>query len=59
MTKSRISLHAQNREALSVLNKLITELISSRMGIEPEQVTMEYIHGWREQELYPQLLFIM
>lgn len=54
MTKSRISLHAQKQEALSALNKLITELISSRMGIKPEQVTMEYIHGWRERELYPQ-----
>jgi hypothetical protein len=54
MLKSRESLSARNAGVPSALDKLITELISSKMGINPEQVTTEFIHLWREEKLYPQ-----
>jgi hypothetical protein len=41
----------------SPLDKFITELISKRMGINPEEVTTEFIHIWREKEFYPTARF--
>ena len=42
-----------NGKVLPDLNRLITELISTQIGISPEKVTTEFIHIWRERELYP------
>jgi hypothetical protein len=53
MHNPKESVFTQNGKRLAALDKFITELISSRMGIKPEQVTTEFIHVWREEELYP------
>ena len=47
------SIPARHQLAPSALDEFITELISARMGIRPEEVTTEFIHIWREQEFYP------
>jgi len=37
----------------SILEKTILELIAKDLGISPDEVTLEFIHRWREENLYP------
>jgi hypothetical protein len=42
-----------NGELESVLDRVITERIARDLHIKPEEVTPEFIHKWREENLYP------
>jgi len=37
----------------STLEKTILELIARDLGIRPDEVTLEFIHQWRNEHLYP------
>lgn len=38
---------------MSILERKLTELIARDFGISPDEVTPEYIHHWREANIYP------
>ena len=38
---------------MSILEEKLTKLIARDFGISPEEVTPEYIHNWREKNIYP------
>ena len=40
------------RRVATDLDKLLNELISTKLGMDPGEVTTGYRHGWRERELY-------
>jgi hypothetical protein len=43
----------ENNYRESILEKTILDLIAKDLGISPEEVTLESIHRWREENLYP------
>lgn len=50
------SVNISSREAESLLERVITELIARDLKIKPEQITPEFIHKWRMEHLYPKAL---
>lgn len=45
---------AQRKGAtMSPLENRLDELIARFLGVSPEEVTTEFIHGWREKHIYP------
>lgn len=56
MPKYQRSVKGSEHLADSVLEKVLTEMIARDLGINPEDVTPEFIHKWREEHLYPKAL---
>lgn len=40
------------KQVESVLERVITEHIAKDLGIRPEEITPQFIHEWREKNLY-------
>lgn len=38
---------------MSILEEKLTKLVAKEFGISPDEVTIDYIHRWRESSIYP------
>jgi hypothetical protein len=52
-----VGLKLRKGQAMSILDHKLTELIARDLNISPEEVTLESIHKWREEKLYPKAIY--